>query len=145
MNGASAKALQLIKELKTNDPYAIAAAKGITIIHEDLGSIWGYFHRYKRIPIIHINNRLDDIQDRFTLAHEIGHYVLHHDINTPYLRTATYLRVDRIESEANTFAVALLIGANKPSCSETEAQFLIKCGIPLIFTRFYKKTRPNLH
>ncbi|MFD1990047.1 ImmA/IrrE family metallo-endopeptidase [Paenibacillus nicotianae] len=139
MSNANAKALQLIKKCNTNDPYAIAEAKGIVVLYEDLGSIWGYFHLYKRIPIIHINNRLTSLQARFTLSHEIGHYILHKDVNTPYLRSSTYLRVDRIESEANTFAVRLLVGTNKPFESETEAQFMIRCGIPLAFTRFYKK------
>lgn len=46
---------------------------------------------------------------RFTCAHELGHAILHPDASTPFLRSKTLLSVDKMEIEANTFAVELLI------------------------------------
>lgn len=39
----------------------------------------------------------------------MGHSQLHPRVNTPFLREKTFLSIDRIEVEANTFAVELLI------------------------------------
>lgn len=45
---------------------------------------------YKRIKMIHINDHLDETLQRFTCAHELGHALLHHDINTTFLKAKTF-------------------------------------------------------
>lgn len=99
----------LIKKYKTNDPFEIADHKGIEIFYEPLGSIYGYYNYYKRIKMIHINNNLDEKLQRFTCAHELGHAILHHDTNTTFLKSKTLFSTSKIEREANTFAVELLM------------------------------------
>jgi Zn-dependent peptidase ImmA (M78 family) len=46
---------------------------------------------------------------RFVCAHELGHAVLHPRANTPFLRKNTFFSIDKIEIEANRFAVKLLL------------------------------------
>ncbi|MFB6364279.1 ImmA/IrrE family metallo-endopeptidase [Paenibacillus elgii] len=106
--------LHLVKKLinlyRTNDPFGIAKAKNITVVFEYLGrSTWGYFSNVNRIPIIHLHEKLDDMDARFTCAHELGHVLLHPKVNTPFLRMNTLQSIDRIEREANQFAVELLM------------------------------------
>lgn len=102
-------ATNLIRKYDTNDPFEIADHKGIVILYEDLESIYGYYNYYKRIKMIHINNNLDEKLQRFTCAHELGHAILHHDTNTTFLKSKTFFSTSKIEREANTFAVELLM------------------------------------
>lgn len=44
-----------------------------------------------------------------TCAHELGHAILHPDENTAFLKKNTLFSTDKIEVEANTFAVELLL------------------------------------
>jgi Zn-dependent peptidase ImmA (M78 family) len=100
---------QLIKKHKTNDPFAIAREKNIQVCFEWLGSTLGYYNSYKRIQFIHINNSADELTQRFVCAHELGHAVLHPKANTPFLKSKTLFSVDKLEVEANKFAVELLL------------------------------------
>ena len=100
---------RVVKRYRTNDPFAIAEKRGILIITENLGNILGYFHTNRRIQMIHLNQSLDGPMKRFVCAHELGHAVLHPKVNTPFLRRSTLLSVDKIEREANEFAVELLV------------------------------------
>lgn len=59
--------------------------------------------------MIHINNAASQQDQRFTCAHELGHVILYPNVNTPFLRRHTLYSVDRIEREANQFAVELLM------------------------------------
>lgn len=99
----------LIKHFHTNDPFALAKCKGIEVLYEPLGNIYGYYSHYKRIRIIHINQCLSESLRRFTCAHELGHALLHQGTNTSFLKSKTFFSTDRIEREANTFAVELLM------------------------------------
>lgn len=100
---------QLIKLHRTNNPYEIASQKNIMVLFEQLGEMMGYFNTYRRIAIIHINSNMDEKEQKFTCAHELGHLILHPKVNTPFLRKNTFYSIDRIEREANEFAVELLI------------------------------------
>lgn len=87
----------------------MANALNITVFYEDLGSINGYYNKPLRMKQIHINQSLDEKDAEFTCAHELGHAILHPNASTPFLRSKTFLSVDKLEIEANTFAVNLLI------------------------------------
>lgn len=103
------KVEELVKKYKTTDPFEIAAAKHIHIYVEPLGSINGYYNKYVREKMIHINCNLVGYGKIFTCAHELGHVIFHPDSNTPFLRNNTFLSVNRLEIEANTFSVFLTI------------------------------------
>jgi Zn-dependent peptidase ImmA (M78 family) len=100
---------KLIQTYQTNDPFEIAQAKNIYLRFHDLVNTYGYFSTYKRIQMIHINNRLDENMQRFVCAHELGHAILHPRANTPFLKKSTFFSIDKIEVEASTFAVELLL------------------------------------
>lgn len=101
--------LHLIKKYNTSDPYELADALNISVYFEELGTINGYYNKPLRMKQIHINQDLNDRDAKFTCAHELGHAVLHPDASTPFLRSKTFLSVDKLEIEANTFAINLLI------------------------------------
>lgn len=102
-------AIKMIEVHKTNNPFEIAAERGITLLFEPLGETLGYYNCYKRIQFIHINNNLDESIKKFVCAHELGHALMHRDSNTSFLKANTFYSIDRIEVEANTFAVELMM------------------------------------
>lgn len=102
-------AKQILRHHKTRNPFEIAVEKNINIIFEPLGDIYGFYHTYKRSRDIHINSAISEPDQLYTCAHELGHCILHPKVNTPFLMKNTLFSVDRIEREANVFAVELLI------------------------------------
>lgn len=131
---------KLTQKFRTNDPYEIAESRGIIVVREALGSTLGYHSTYKRIPFIHINYDIDDMWQRFVCAHELGHAILHPKTNTPFLMSNTLFSVDRIEREANEFAVELLMPDEAVCALENMSRSLEEvaayCGVPLEFVRF---------
>ncbi|MCU5113126.1 ImmA/IrrE family metallo-endopeptidase [Bacillus sp. N5-665] len=101
--------LKIVKKHGTTNPFEIAKRKDIIVLFEDLGNTLGFYNTYKRFKFIHVNNRIDETTQRFVCAHELGHALLHPKANTPFLRNKTFFSVDRLEIEANTFAVELLL------------------------------------
>lgn len=101
--------LHLTKKYNTSDPFELADALKIAVYHEELGSINGYYNNPLRMKQIHINSSLNKHDAKYTCAHELGHAVMHPNASTPFLRSKTLLSVDKLEVEANTFAVNLLI------------------------------------
>ncbi|ACJ77382.1 MULTISPECIES: ImmA/IrrE family metallo-endopeptidase [Bacillus cereus group] len=101
--------LYIAEKHTTTDPFEIASCKDISVMFENLGNTLGFYSTYKRMKFIHINNQIDEITQRFVCAHELGHALLHPKANTPFLRNQTLFSVDRLEVEANTFAVELLL------------------------------------
>ena len=97
------------KKYDTADPFELARCLGIVVLFEDLGSIHGYFNTVCRQKFIHINHNLSEIEKRLTLAHELGHVLLHPSTNTYFLRSRTRFSVGSFEYEANLFAVCFLI------------------------------------
>lgn len=82
---------------------------GITIVYEDLGTINGYFNKQLRDKQIHINQNLSEHEELFTICHELGHSIMHPNVSTPFLISGTYLSVSKLEIEANTFAMNMLV------------------------------------
>ncbi|MGX5582965.1 hypothetical protein CU072_15430 [Bacillus thuringiensis] len=101
--------MKIVKKHGTTNPFEIAKRKDIIVLFEDLGNTLGFYNTYKRFKFIHINNRIDETTQRFVCAHELEHALLHPKANTPFLRNKTFFSVDRLEIEANTFAVELLL------------------------------------
>lgn len=102
------KVEKITKNLHTNCPYKIADALGINIVYENLGKTLGYYNRHFQIKIIHINESANERLKKFVCAHELGHAIFHPDANTPFLKNNTLFSTDKIELEANLFAVRLL-------------------------------------
>lgn len=107
---------KLIQKLQakydTLNPFELADYLNIAVIYEDLGKINGYYNKVLRQKQIHINHNLSYTDTIFTCAHELGHALLHPDVNSVFLASKTLLSVNKLEIQANLFAVELLIPDN---------------------------------
>ncbi|GIO22468.1 ImmA/IrrE family metallo-endopeptidase [Oceanobacillus sp. J11TS1] len=132
------KVTKLIKKHGTNNPFEIANQKGVIVRYVPLGNVLGFHARYFRTSIIHINEALSEQQQLFTCAHELGHAIFHPDANTPFLKKNTYYSTDKIEVEANEFAVELLFSQDTNN-SITIKEATQDYGIPeqLLYKKFY--------
>lgn len=124
---------KLINKHNTNCPFKLADKLNIHILYEPLGATLGYFSRDFRLKFIHINQNLSTEAQIFVCAHEIGHAILHPDVNTPFLSRHTLFSISKIEREANTFAVEFLM-PDSLIHDEYECMSLFDianiCGIP---------------
>lgn len=109
MSSVKSTVNQLVEKNGTNDPFKLAKYIGILIVFEPLGNTLGYYNKHFRIPIIHINQDANRELQYFICAHELGHAIKHADINTSFLKKHTLFSTDKLEIEANTFAVELLL------------------------------------
>lgn len=100
---------ELVNKHQSRNPIEIAENLGIIVLYEPLGSINGYYNTAFRQKFIHINCDLPEYKMKFTAAHELGHAILHPNSNTPFLKEKTYMSIDKLEVQANKFAVHLLI------------------------------------
>lgn len=125
----------MIKKYRTNDPFEISAQKNITILFSFLGDTLGFFSTYKRSRFIHINNVLDVPMRRFVCAHELGHAEMHPGINTPFLKANTLFSINRLEREANEFAVELLMPDDLIKEYNTIQEAAAACEVPFEVTQ----------
>lgn len=100
---------KLMHKYDTNDPFKLAACLNIVVQRVRLGNTWGYYVCYRRLKAVHINCNLPEALQRYTCAHELGHSILHKGVPTPFLKKYTLFSIDKIERQANTFAVELLM------------------------------------
>lgn len=101
---------RLKEKFKTIDPFLIAEKLNIIVhiryMHLEIN---GFYKYQQRNRFIVINKNLSDEMQKFVCAHELGHAILHSDINTPFFKRYTLFSVAKVEMEANTFAVELLL------------------------------------
>lgn len=104
----------------------VAAALGLTVERGRFGDdISGLLVMHDGRGIIGVNADHAATRQRFTIAHEIGHFVLHrnamqvfidHQFFTPYLAAfrdgTSSTGSDRLEREANAYAAELLMPAD---------------------------------
>lgn len=122
MESIQKKANQLLVDSNSNsipiDLNKIANHLGIQLVEEILPSeISGVLDaRDQNKPIILVNNSHPENRKRFSTAHELGHYVLHHTDGKVHMDNKVFFRQDipnkedaRKEREANVFASELLM------------------------------------
>lgn len=95
------------------DPAAIARSMGVKLYGHDDFPFSGYFDQGSAGPEIHVNRDEPAVRQRFTLAHEIGHFVLGHQ-NSPRDLPQNFgsAVADPRERAANQFAAELLMPAD---------------------------------
>ena len=99
---------KLVREYKTEDPFELAERMDITVHYHELLGTNGYYLLYKGKKNIVVNKNLERHLQKFIVAHEIGHSVLHPDTNA-FLLSDTLFPTDRQEIEADKFAINLLL------------------------------------
>jgi len=102
-------ATDLIAKHKTNDPFTIADLRGINVLDCPMKSTLGYYTKYKRVQNIILNSNIPEALRSFVCAHELGHAICHSDLNTKWLKENTLFSVEKIEVQASTFAIELLL------------------------------------
>lgn len=130
------KITKLLKTHNTNDPFELGRSLGIVIIFLDLGDTYGFYRCYKRVKTIVINSELTEWLKRYVCAHELGHAILHSDLNTAFLKKNTFYSIGRIEREANEFAVNLLLYDKSLEDYGTKFDILRENGIPYEMERY---------
>ncbi|MDQ0206673.1 ImmA/IrrE family metallo-endopeptidase [Alkalicoccobacillus murimartini] len=101
---------EVTEKYRTNDPFELAAHLNVIIMEWNLDDeINGFYHYERRNKYIFLNNSLNETFKRYTLAHELGHSILHPKFNAAKMKEHTLYSQEKIEIEADTFAVELLI------------------------------------
>lgn len=100
---------QLIQKYDTNNPFEIARQLKIEYLIGPLGNRCGCYMYLKRHRCIFLNENLLEHELKLVMAHELGHAILHRTQNCYFIRHETFLSIDKIEIEANKFAMELLI------------------------------------
>ncbi|MGB9767894.1 ImmA/IrrE family metallo-endopeptidase [Dictyoglomus turgidum] len=89
-------------------PEIIAYGLGVELYFYELPlQISGILYNRKNSPTMLINKNDNLLRQRFTIAHEIGHFLLHYSNNKIYFDYP--IENSKIEREANTFAASLLL------------------------------------
>lgn len=100
----------LINKYQTNDFAVITKQMNVQILEHDLhDEIYGFYCHIRKNRFIFINSNLPERKKKFVCVHELGHIILHPDINTLFMRNNTYFSIDKIEHQANLFAIEFLI------------------------------------
>lgn len=102
----------LLEKYGTNEPTELAEALGINIVYEFLADMQGYYVNSGKFKFIVVNNNLDYYDQRVVIAHELGHTLLHPELNTSFLKNHTYMSTDKYEHQANIFIANLLLPDN---------------------------------
>ncbi len=103
-------AIKLIEKHKTNNPFELADILNIKVVHWKLHEdIAGFYKYIRKSKYIFLNTSLSESEKYFVCTHELGHAIQHPRISTPFLKDKTLFSVDKIEVEANRFAVELMI------------------------------------
>jgi len=116
------RAVALLRKYGISEPPVpvaeIATKEGATIVRSRFdGTESGFALRDGRQIIIGINNRTGRKRQRFSIAHELGHVILHpliplivdHALRVDWRDDVSSLGTDAQEIEANAFGAALLM------------------------------------
>ncbi|WP_017210140.1 ImmA/IrrE family metallo-endopeptidase [Clostridium beijerinckii] len=96
---------KLVKKHKTTDVFELCRLEHIIYremnLHPEINGIYQYVMRNK---IITINSNLNVNDKRITCEHELGHAVMHKKYNCTYLKTKTFINVNKLEKQADIFS-----------------------------------------
>lgn len=98
----------VVTRYNTADPFRIAEKLNIEVHWVPLGRMpLGKTIYDGDAPIVMLNYSIRDTPQRyFVMAHEVGHVILHEGLSGYY--TGFYHGYDRLEREANQFAIGLM-------------------------------------
>ena len=100
---------QIVRKYRTRDPFEMIKGMNVILVYYPLECVHGFYQYFQRNNIIYLDERLSKNEQRFVLAHELGHMFLHKKANAIFMDTRTQFNTDKFELEANTFAIDLLL------------------------------------
>ena len=105
------KALEVINQYQTTNPYTICYEEKIAVVECDLNRLYGFICRHKNGDEVNIvlNQNLTQVQKLLVLSHELGHYYCHAlSVGREFIEKYTNDVLDKFEGQANEFAFTLL-------------------------------------
>lgn len=95
------------------DVTRVAAALGLRVLYEPMtDEMSGYLERRGADWVVGVNSRHSGVRQRFTIAHEIAHFVLHRRQQQEFrdvIFTRRSMDRDDMERQADAFAAQLLM------------------------------------
>lgn len=79
------------------------------LVFAPLIDVRGFYQYFQRNNIIYVDEHLPEHEQKFVCAHELGHMLMHRGENTVFMDTRTYLKTTPYETEADKFAIELLV------------------------------------
>lgn len=125
-NTIEARVRRLLSQMNIVEPFVdvemIASRLNVPITRESLAKdISGFLYRENDYAVIVLNKNKSEVRQRFTIAHELGHFLLDHKKNEIHVdkEFSILFRSDRAshikhhdeEIQANAFAATLLMPA----------------------------------
>lgn len=107
------RANQIARKYKSRNPFEIVRGLNIILIRCPLNGVRGFYQYFQRNNIIYLDENLSDQEQRFVLAHELGHMFLHKKANAIFMDAKTQLNTTKYEIEADLFAIELLLPDNE--------------------------------
>lgn len=105
----SSKVKSLVRKYGTRNPFEIIKSMNVIVVFYPLEGVKGFYQYFQRNNIIYIDERLQDHEKLFVCAHELGHMLIHKKANAIFMDSRTQLNTDKYETEADQFAMNLLI------------------------------------
>ncbi|MCI7739331.1 MAG: ImmA/IrrE family metallo-endopeptidase [Lachnospiraceae bacterium] len=105
----SSKVKSLVRKYGTRNPFEIIKSMNVIVVFYPLEGVKGFYQYFQRNNIIYIDERLPDHEKLFVCAHELGHMLMHKKANAIFMDSRTKLNTDKYETEADQFAMNLLI------------------------------------
>lgn len=95
----------------TRDVYELLNNLEVTLIRKELfkNEKGRFFRDMFGNETIFISNNLSEEEEKIVIAHELGHLILHTDLNTSFYTENHLINKNKLEMEANKFAAELLI------------------------------------
>lgn len=100
---------RIVNFFHTCDPFEIIRGLNVILVYYPLDGVRGFYQYFQRNNIIYIDERLPEHEQKFVLAHELGHMMLHKGTNAIFMDTRTHFNSSRYETEADLFAMYLLV------------------------------------
>lgn len=99
----------LAKKYRSRNPFEIIQGMNAILVFAPLINVRGFYQYFQRNNIIYIDDHLPKHEQKFVCAHELGHMLMHRKENTVFMDAKTYLKTTPYETEADKFAVELLV------------------------------------
>lgn len=103
-------AFTLKRRFGTDDPFALCDRLDIPVLKVPLPErVRGFFTKICETKLVYVNTELPFCEAQLVCAHELGHALLHEDLNRFFITSSTFQVESRFEREADYFAVCVLV------------------------------------